>query len=658
MRGDSILLSSGHRSAPAQIRGRLSENIMNLITRTCMLGCAFLLGQAAAADFDQILVTGARTPLTINQIGSAVTVITREDIEQRQARHVSDLLRAVPGFSLSHTGAVGSQTQVRVRGAEANHILVLIDGIRANDPATGDEFRWEYLATGNIERIEIVRGPQSSLWGSDAIAAVVHIITRKASEAPSVDGYVEGGSDNTSNAGINASISAGRFSLTGGVERLATDGSNVSRTGTENDESDLLTTTLTARINASERLSFDLGVRAADAYTQFDPVDYYVTGLPVDGDVATDSRNFLAHAGADLRTANNRSTHHFDARFFNSDNQSLIDGIRDASTASDRLTLAYQADIKFNRNLLSIGVEHERTQYDQRGAVVFGDPNQSQKMDTSSLVAEYQGLSHEKLSWILSTRYDNNSNFDDAFNGRLSIAYRLTAKTTLRGSAATGQKNPTFTELFGYFPAQFVGNENLKPERSVSYDIGIDHRVLDGAMRLQASLFQQDLEDEIDGFIFDPVTFLSTADNLDDRSKRRGVELAMSWEISELISVGGHYTYTDSSAQGVREIRRPPHSGGLSANYRAANERFTMALNADYGGTRSDIFFAPWPASPETVTLGNYWLVDLAIQYRATPAVSLFAKGTNLLDEDYEQVYGYRTAGRAAFVGARMNFGR
>jgi len=631
---------------------------MNSITRICVLGSTLLLSQTAIADFDQILVTGARTPLTLNQIGSAVTVITRDEIEQRQARHVSDLLRAVPGFSLSHTGVVGSQTQIRVRGAEANHILVMIDGVRANDPATGDEFRWEYLATGNIERIEIVRGPQSSLWGSDAISAVVHIITRKASAEPGFDGYVEGGSDSTSNAGINGAISVGRLSLSGGVERLATGGGNISRTGTEEDESDLTTTTLAAQITATDRLSFDVGIRAADAYTQFDPVDYYVTGLPVDGDVATDSRNFLAHAGAKLLTANDRIAHHFDARFFESDNQSLIDNVKDASTASERLTLAYQADIKFDKNVLSLGAEHGRSQYEQAGAIVFGDPNQSQKMDVSSLVTEYQGLSHDKLSWILSARFDDNSEFDNALNGRLSLAYRLSPNTTLRGGLGTGQKNPTFTERFGYFPAQFIGNENLKPERSVSYDIGVDQRALDGALQLQVSLFQQDLKDEIDGFVLDPVTFLSTAENMAGESRRSGIELAAQWTLNERFALGGHYTYTDSSAEGLSEIRRPRHSGGISANYRALNERFSTSLNADYGGTRNDTFFAPWPAPPEIVTLGNYWLVDLTIQYQASPTISLFAKGSNLLDEDYEQVYGYRTAGRAAFVGTRMSFGR
>jgi vitamin B12 transporter len=194
---------------------------MTLTIRLVTLACALLLSQFALAadlgrdDIDQIVVTGARTPLTI---------------------YVADLLRSVPGFSVSHTGVAGSQTQVRVRGAEANHILVLIDGVRANDPATGDEFRWEYLSTGNIERIEIVRGPQSSLWGSDAVSAVVHIITRSDQSASSARGYAEGGSFNTTNAGLNGVLVGDRWSLQGNIESLATDGSNISRSGNEKDK--------------------------------------------------------------------------------------------------------------------------------------------------------------------------------------------------------------------------------------------------------------------------------------------------------------------------------------------------------------------------------------------------------------------------------------
>lgn len=642
---------------------------MKTTTYLATLGCALLLGHSAVADdstaedMDQIVVTGARTPLTVNQVGSALTVITRDEIERREARHVIDLLRSVPGFAVSQTGVLGSQAQVRVRGAEANHILVLIDGVRANDPATGDEFRWEHLSTGNIERIEIIRGPQSSLWGSDAVAAVVHIITRTQHSGSGVRAYAEGGSFGTINAGLNGSIGDDRWALRGGIEHLATDGSNISRTGDEKDDSELTTANLSANFQATDSLSLNFGLRSVNADSQFDPVDFSVTGLPVDGDLATDTRNLYAQVGGVLRADHRRVTHRLNARYFESDNRNLTDGVEDSSSASDRITFAYQADIGIGDNVLSLAVEHEKTGFEQRGAIVFGDPNQTQELDVTSAIAEYQGLSHQRLSWVLSARFDDNSDFDDSTNGRLSLAYRLSDSTTLRGSVGTGQKNPTFTERFGFFPGQFVGNPTLKPETSTSYDIGFDQSFSDGALQLQVSLFQQDLKNEINGFVFDPVTFLSTAENMPGKSKRSGVELAMRWRPSDSFGLGAHYTYTDStepdpSGSDIRELRRPRHSGGMSLDFRSTNERITASLNADYGGTRTDIFFPPWPNPSEIVTLSNYWLLDAAAQYRVTSSVTLFARGTNLLDENYEQVYGYRTLGRAAYAGIRINFGQ
>lgn len=279
-------------------------------------------------------------------------------------------------------------------------------------------------------------------------------------------------------------------------------------------------------------------------------------------------------------------------------------------------------------------------------------------MAVTSVIAEYQGLSGERLSWILSARLDNNSDFDDSLNGRLSVAYQWSDDTTLRAGVGTGQKNPTFIERFGYFPEQFIGNAALKPERSTSYDVGLDRNILNGKMHLQISLFRQDLVDEINGFVFDPATFLSTAENLTSESKRSGMEIAVRWNLSESLSLGGHYTNISATDQGSREVRRPRHSGGVSADFRSPNERFTTTLNADYGGTRSDIFFPPYPNPPEIVTLRNYWLLDVASQYQATPTVAVFVRGTNLLDEDYEQVYGYRTLGRAGYLGVRVSFGR
>lgn len=642
---------------------------MRIKTFCLVLGTTFLLSNCATAasvtaeTLDQIVVTAARTPLTVRQVGSAVTVITRADIEQREARRVIDLLRSVPGFSVTQSGVSGTLTEVRVRGAEANHVLVLIDGVRANDPATGDTFRWEFLSTNNIERIEIVRGPQSSLWGSDAVSAVVHIITRTEVTDSNIGGYLEGGSFGTSNGGINAAFGGNNWSLNASVEHLTTDGDNISRLGNEDDDSDQTSVALSVKLSVNDTLSFNAGLRSMNADSQFDPVDFFVTGLPTDGNSETEAENLYLQAGVELQTYGGRVSHRFDARYSDSDNRNFSDGIEGISSASDRVSFLYQSDIRISENTLSLALEHEQTDFSQTGAIGFGDPNQTQEMDVTSAIVEFQNLSNEKFSWIVSTRFDNNSDFDDSLNGRLSLAYQLTDATNLRGHVATGQKSPTFIERFGFFPGQFVGNPNLQPEQSTSSEIGIDQSFLEGTLLLQVSLFHQDLSDEINGFVFDPVTFVVTAENRTGKSKRDGAELAVRWNVGDAFGLGAHYTYTDAtqpdfSGNDVHELRRPKHSGGLSAELRALEERFSANLTADYGGTRTDIFFPPFPDSSQIVALSSYWLLDLAVHYQATESITLFAKGSNLLDDDYEEVFGYSTLGRAGFAGVRINFGR
>ncbi|MEM6514329.1 MAG: TonB-dependent receptor, partial [Pseudomonadota bacterium] len=602
-----------------------------------------------AEPVDQIVVTAARTPIEISRVASAITVIDRDAIERREARNVAELLRSVPGFAVSQTGVTGTQTQIRLRGAEANHLLVLVDGVRATDPATSDEFRWEFLSTASIERIEIVRGAQSALWGSDAIAGVVNIITRGASGDSEYGGFAEAGSFGSLNGGFNASIGDERWSLGGGIETQSTDGENISRTGSEDDDSDLTTLNVKASFAASDEVSLFGSLRHVDATSQFDPVDFAVTGLPTDGDNETETSNTFAAFGVDIDGGNLQHTLRID--LYSSDNDNFVDGTFDSSASSDRTTFRYQTELAINENRLIFAAEHEQTDYEQRGEVSFGDPNQDQDIDATGIVLEYQGLSAERFTWIASARFDSNSDFDDALDGRLSATYDVSDATTLRASAATGRKNPTFTERFGFFPGLFLGNPDLEPESSVTYELGLGHSFADGAANIDVAIFKQDLEDEINGFVFDPVTFLTTAENRSGTSRRDGVEVSGNWMASDSLDLGFHYTYTDATDDTAREVRRPKHAGGLSASLSGLDQRLQTTLNADYGGTRLDTFFPPFPNPSEVVTLDAYWLVDLAVHYRVNDKLRVFARGTNLLDDDYEQVFGYQTLGRAVFAG-------
>jgi vitamin B12 transporter len=618
-----------------------------------------LCGPLFAADepLDQIIVTGSRAPLAISATGSAVTVIERDVIERRQVRYVTDLLRQVPGFAVTQSGVPGAQTQVRVRGAEANHVLVLIDGARANDPATGDEFRWEFLTTANVERIEIVRGPQSAIWGSDAIAGVVNIITRSGTSTPSVEAYVETGSENTLNNAINGSFGGKSWDVGFSLERVATDGGNIARNGSENDPSAITTAAVSTSWQTADELAVRFAARRVDANSQYDNVDYSLTGLPADSDVALETSQSNAHLAVLAGGDDARVRQRFAASYQDSENLNRSDGIDDISALSDRLTFGYQADLQLGPNLLSVALEREATTFEQRGPVGFGDPNQRQAMSANSVIVDYQGQIGDAVHWLASARYDDNSDFDNALTGRLSVAWQVAARTLLRASGGTGRKNPTFVELYGYFPGQFVNNPGLKPETSTAFDIGIEQQ-LGAKLNVQLTVFRQDLEDEINGFVYDPVTFLATADNMAGESRRDGVEATLRWDASEVFTAGASYTYVDSTADDVREVRRPRHSGSVDFDLTFLDARGHVVIAATYGGTRTDTFFPPWPDPPEIVTLDMHWLADLTVRYQLSPAVGLFARVANLLDTEYEQVYGYRMPGRTVYAGITARFAR
>jgi len=612
---------------------------------------------AADEPLDQIIVTGSRAPLAVSASGNAITVIERDTIERRQARYVTDLLRQVPGFAVSQSGVPGSQTQVRVRGAEANHVLVLIDGARANDPATGDEFRWEFLTTANIERIEIVRGPHSAIWGSDALAGVINIITRSGTSTPSIDAYLETGSANTFDSGLNGSYSSSNWDAGFSIERVSTDGGNISRTGSEQDPSAVTTAAVNAAWQGLKRMDIKLAARRVDARSQYDNVDYFLTGLPTDSDVVLDTTQHYAQLLLVTADDDAQLRHRFAANYAGSDNQNRTAGIEDVSALSDRVMLGYQADVRIGRDILSVALEREETDFEQLGPVGFGDPNQAREMTVDSIILDYQGRIGDGVTWVAGARYDDNSVFDDSLTGRLSFAWQATDRTLLRLSGGTGRKNPTFIELYGYFPGQFVNNPGLEPEKSTAVEVGIEQH-LGERFDLQLSLFRQDLEDEINGFVYDPVTFLATAENMTGKSRRDGVEVALRWQASDRFSAGATYTYVDSTASDVREVRRPRHSGSVDLDYAFHDGRGHLAFAAAYGGTRTDTFFPPWPNPPETVTLSTHWLADLTLRYEVSAAVALFTRVSNLLDADYEHVYGYQTPGRTVYAGVSVTLAR
>jgi vitamin B12 transporter len=641
--------------------GEIIMQFSKPFTSTAMLLLAPLLcaQNEDIEQLDPLVVTASRAPMEQKQVIQSMTVITREDIERRRVTHIAALLADVPGLAVSHSGAVGSQTQVRVRGAESNHILVMIDGVEANDPASGDDFRFEHMQTADVERIEIVRGPQSALWGTDALAGVINIITRSGRGEADRSVFLEAGSDSMINGGLGLDFGGGEVFAHIGLSHFETDGTNISRTGDEDDGSE--TTTLNARFNArwSDRSVVDAMFRYVDAQSDIDAIDFFTTGLPTDADLGNDAKRSYARLRG---TLDGQLAQTLTLTYLDTDNDNQVGGVVNSLSSARKLGLYYQADYSLAPgHRLTAALDYEEIDFSQRGqAFSFGDPNQDHQIDTLGWVAEYVGGDSRGWDWTASVRRDNHSDFDDANSYRAALAYAFNDRSRLRASTGTGRKAPTFTERFGFFADVFIGNPDLEPENSKSYELAYEYTAPNGSFAL--ILFDQDLEDEINGFVFDPAQGVFTAENETGTSERSGVELTAQWRLDEGWDIGGSYTYTDATEHSFErqtdELRRPRHMGHLFFNYQGFDGRANINLNLNYNGIQDDIFFPPFPEPSSIVELDDYLLIDLAGSWSLNRKIELYGRIRNLSDESYENVFGFATPGRTVMAGIRYRFGQ
>ncbi|MGC4024189.1 MAG: TonB-dependent receptor [Mesorhizobium sp.] len=281
--------------------------------------------------------------------------------------------------------------------------------------------------------------------------------------------------------------------------------------------------------------------------------------------------------------------------------------------------------------------------------------------DSNSIVAEYRGEYLDQFFLNAAVRQDFNEAFEDATTYSLSGAWKIpNTQTRLHASVGTGVTNPTFFEQFGYLPSTFAGNPNLKPEESLGWDIGIEQGFFDRALVADVTYFNQNLTNEIATVYGGPPDYFATPVNLDGESKRQGVEVALTLNLVNGFSTTATYTYTDSTQQQtaggerVQELRRPKHSGSLSAAYTFHEDRARVFAEAVFNGKMTDNSYVGGLTTP--VTLGAYTVVNVGGSYKFNDRFEAFGRIENLFDEDYQEVFGYNTAGRTAFLGVKGTF--
>jgi len=640
------------------------ERTMKLLLAMLLLATLTSLYSAGADELPTMVISASRTPQPADQIAGSIDIINAENIANQQTNFISDVLVNAPGLGLSHNGGPGKLTQLRIRGAESNHTQVVIDGIEANDIAQGYEFDFAHLSSCGIERIEIMRGPQSSLWGSDALSGVVSVESKRGQGPFSIESNISLGSYQTRQncTGIRAANQQHAIALFGSY--YDTQGTNISRLGSEKDAYNNKSISLRYDFEPSDNFSMKFTTRHNDITSDTDDFAHnpdWSQSL-VDANRENQITQNYARLSANLNSFSGLINHQLGFAMTDTNNKIYDEGSKISSNLGEKMKLDYQAslfvDTDITEHVLTFAHEREYDDYKQRGTdFTYGNPNQDQEVQTISYIAEYRLGLFDHLFLTGGLRKDDNDDFDNSNSHRFSAMYTPNqSRTRFHIVHSTGVKNPTFIERFGFFSdtSQFIGNPDLQPERSQSWELGLHHQ-LTPKLNLSGVYFNAKLKNEINGYVASDEPGVYTANNLDGNSHRKGVELSINAQPFERLNINANYSHIDSkqpSSGETRELRVPKNTANLVADFVVIPEKTHFNLKLNYVGEQIDNDFGVSPS--ERRTLDDYLLISLAASYKIHRNLSIEGRIENLLDENYEDVIGYVTQGRRGFVG--INF--
>jgi vitamin B12 transporter len=600
-----------------------------------------------------IVVTASRQPVAAQDASVSVTSFDEEMVDDLGLPAVPDLLRLSPGLAVAATGPRGTQTQVRIRGAEANHTLVFVDGIRFNDPAAGNEARFELLTSDSLARLEIVRGPQSALWGSEALGGVIAIETADPFRGGGFEALSEYGSLDSARLSARYALNAGKFGVMASAGWLWSDGIDSFGAGGDRDGFDNRSASL--RVEARPGAGLRLGVtghwiEGRSDYDGFDPVFF------TRADTADSTENRIAAVRGWAQGDWGGWTVDADASYLDSANRNRLAGAPLNSSFGDRLALGAQLSRRIGGHRFTAAITHEKEDFRARDTAFFGGTDQDRSRRLTAIVGEWRAEWSDWAVTDLALRHDSFSAFADATTLRASLLVRPTRGLSLHAAYGEGIAQPTFYDLYGFFPGSFAGNPALTPEHAHGWEAGIAWQ--HARFSLGATWFSARLRDEIIDVSI-PHTFLSGTANAAGTSRRGGIELSAGFRPGAALNLQANYTWLDADEQRaagaalVREVRRPSHSFNLIGFGEAG--RFRWGASLAYVGKRRDTDFDLFPAA--TVTLGAYVLASANLAYRVLPELELFARAENAFDADYQDVVGYNTAGRTIHAGLRVTLG-
>jgi vitamin B12 transporter len=608
-------------------------------------------------ELGTIIVTGSQLPSDTKTTGSSVTVIGEQEIEDGQYRNALGALQQVPGLDIVQSGGFGGNAAVFLRGGNSEGTLVLLDGIELNNPATPNRsYNMANLTLENIERVEVIRGPQSTIYGSDAMGGVINLVSKKAQEGVHSTVTSEAGSYNSFTQVGNLSYGSKGFDVSTGITRQDIGGISAANAADGNSEHDgYENTSLTNRMRFAPTDSVEGSVT-----TRY---DHSNTSLDNMGGVGGDDLN-RRFRNNEFFTRGDMSVGLLDktltpAAYISYSRHSLKDvnspdavssEVLDSSFGGDIVTVGSRATWKPSEVFSSVvGGE---TQGERADSYYFSDgafgPYQDnfygQEARTNSVFYEAKTTLDKSFYIDAGVRHDNHSIFGGKTTYKVAPAYLIDSSgTKLRGSVGTGFKAPSLVQLYSSY-----GNRDLQPEQNLGWDAGIDQDLVKDRVSVSLTYFDMDYDELI---TFNPSTFV--LENI-DKANMRGAEIGLTTRLSESLSTRLAYTYTDTENDTTGEalLRRPKNKNSLTVVYQPTS-RFRSQVQWRVYSSRFDNDFNTYP--PERVSLGGYGIVDLAASYQLSQRFELFARVDNLFDKEYQEVLGYGTLGAAAYGGIKVS---
>ena len=619
-----------------------------------------------ALKMDQVVVSASRAAVPVNQLGDAISVLDAETIELQQLTTLDDALKRTPGVSITRSGGVGQNTQVRMRGFTSKHVLVMIDGVKVNNPSEGDnQFGIDHLFLDNIEKVEVLRGPQSGVYGADAVAGVINVVTKRPEGPLEVRGSAMAGDNDTYEVSAGVQQGADRYGFSGTVSYFDTAGISLASRppgNTERDGYENFTAQLRGEYRPTADTELSGWLRYTDAMNEIDegslPADNPL-GLPgyifQDSEGEVQSEQLFGAIKGEWITLGGKLTH--TAQLSYVDLQGLYKTpTTEQDSEGETLEATYYATWRPNGAVtLTGGAEYrdEKAVFEQPVGYAYALINDS--ISNSALFAEANLEMAEGFFLSAAARYDDNEKFGGEFTHRLTAAYNLPdtvsipgVETKLRISYGEGAEAPGLRQMLGS-SATFQGNPNLKPESSWMADAGIDQRLKNGKASWSLTMFTGEADDGIFS-IYDPVTFVSTPQNIDSPVEMKGVEVDAVYSPLAWLDLSSAYTYLEAEEKASRTqlFGRPKHEASAAVTVRPI-EDLSLTVDAYW----RDEFFSDYPS---TYVMPGYSLFNLSAVWNINDTMTLSARLQNAGDKFYEEKLGDATYGRTGQVRLTVRY--